>query len=120
MEKLMMWAVPVMAHLPRAVSYEQLGALIIHDIYESMNAVSVAMQSEDNAVKISAVDVLIARMTSVKTTMRILTQTKHCGAPVVSRKQEAQYLDLLNPIARQAAGWRNSLAAKSQRTDSRI
>lgn len=120
LEKLMAWAVPAMAHLPRAVSYEHLGALIIHDIYDSLNAVSIALQSDNVNTKLAAVDTLIARMTSVKTAMRVLTQAKHCGAPVMSRKQEALYLDLLIPIARQATGWRNSLSAKSQRANPRI
>lgn len=93
----MAWAMQTVAHLPRAISYEQLGALIIADIYECLRAITVAMQTNDDAVKLTAVDAVIARMTSVKTSMRILVQLRHAGTPVVSRKQEARYLELLHP-----------------------
>lgn len=113
-ERLMVWAVPMVAHLPKAVSYEHLGGLMIHDLHESMAAVGVALQSDDDHIKLSAVDAIISRMTSLKTTMRVLLQVRHGGAPVVSRRKEAEFLDLLTPVARQAAAWRNSIVQKSR------
>lgn len=98
-ERLMAWAIPVIERLPKSLPYQTLGGLLIRDIRECMDAVILTTQATDYT-RIEALNILIARMTSVKTTMRVLKASKK-----ITAQQEVQFLDLINPIAMQAGAW---------------
>lgn len=108
-ERLLQWAIPVAARLPKSLPFQTLGADMIRDIKQSLDAVAMAMQTplEDAATRLSCIELIIVRMTSVRMTMRQLVQARVNGGPVVSLRQEAAFLSLLNPIAIQAGGWRS-------------
>lgn len=82
----------------------------MHDIKLCLDATITAMQASEAATRLQCINLIIARMTTVKTTMRQFAQAKVKNTPVVSYKQEAAFLDLINPIATQAGAWRNKTA----------
>ena len=92
----MTWAIPVIERLPKSLPYQTLGGLLIRDIRECMDAVILTTQATDYT-RIEALNILIVRMTSVKTTMRVLKASKK-----ITAQHEVQFLDLINPIAMQA------------------
>lgn len=98
-ERLMIWAIPVVERLPKSLPYQTLGGLFIRDIRECMDAVILTTQASDYT-RIEALNILVACMTSVKTTMRVLKASKK-----ITAQQEVQFLDLINPIAMQAGAW---------------
>lgn len=98
-ERLMIWAIPVIERLPKSLPYQTLGGLFMRDVRECMDAVILTTQTTDYT-RIEALNILIARMTSVKTTMRVLKASKK-----ITAQQEVQFLDLINPIAMQAGAW---------------
>ena len=83
---------------------------MIRDIKLCFDATITAMQTSDATTRLQCINVIIARMTTVKTTMRQFAQARVKDTPVVSYKQEAAFLDLINPIATQAEAWRNKTA----------
>lgn len=83
---------------------------MIRDIKLCLDATIMAMQASDPATRLTAINVIIARMTTIKTTMRQFAQARVKNTPVVSFKQEAAFLDLINPIATQAGAWRTKTA----------
>ncbi len=98
-ERLMIWAIPVVERLPKSLPFQTLGGLLIRDIRECMDAVILTTQAA-GYTRIESLHILIARMTSVKTTMRVLKASKK-----ITAQQEVQFLDLINPIAMQAGAW---------------
>ena len=86
---------------------------MLHDIKLCLDATIMATQASDPATRLQFIEIIIARMTSVKTTMRQFAQARVKGAPVVSYRQEAAFLDLINPIATQAGAWRNKTAQQA-------
>lgn len=98
-ERLMIWAIPVIERLPKSLPYQTLGGLFMRDVRECMDAVILTTQAT-GYTRIEALNILIARMTSVKTTMRVLKASKK-----ITAQQEVQFLDLINPIAMQAGAW---------------
>ena len=64
-----------------------------------MDAVILTTQAT-GYTRIESLNILVARMTSVKTTMRVLKASKR-----ITTQQEVQFLDLINPIAMQAGAW---------------
>lgn len=109
-ERLLQWAIPLTERLPKSLPYQTLGGELIRDIKLSLDAVIVAMQTTEAETRLKCIDIIIGRMTTVKTTMRQFAQARIKDAPVVSYKQEAAFLDLINPIATQAGAWRNKTA----------
>lgn len=101
--------------LPKSLPYQTLGGLLLRDIRECLDAVTIAITAAEKnpRTRLECIDAVILRMTSVKTTMRALVQTRQKnGTPVVSPKQEAAFLDLIQPIATQAGAWRTKTAAQ--------
>jgi hypothetical protein len=104
-ERLLLWAVPITERLPKSLPYQALGSQMLHDIRISLDAISAAMQTTDPTTRLQCVNVLISHMTAVKTTMRILMQCRYKQTPLISYKQEAGFLGLINPIDTQAGAW---------------
>lgn len=98
-ERLMTWAIPFVERLPKSLPYQTIGGLLIRDIRECMDAVILTTQAS-GYTRIEPLQILIARMTAIKTAMRVLKATKR-----ITAKQEVQFLDLINPIATQAGAW---------------
>lgn len=109
-ERLLQWAIPITERLPKSLPFQTLGGEMIHDIKLCLDATIMAMQASDATTRLNCINVIIARMTTVKTTMRQFAQARVRDTPVVSYKQEAAFLDLINPIATQAGAWRNKTA----------
>lgn len=99
-ERLMIWVFPVVERLPKSLPYQTIGGLLIRDIRECMDAVILTTQSSGRD-RLAGVNILIARMTSVKTAIRVLKAMKR-----ITPQQEVQFLDLINPISIQAGSWR--------------
>lgn len=110
-ECLLIWAIPMVERLPKSLPYQVLGGRIIANINDCLDAIIFATQSTDYT-RIGQLNILIARMTTVKTAMRTLKATKKIAA-----NQEVQFLDLINPIAMQAGAWRNKVTKDAQNSD---
>lgn len=106
-ERLMLWAVPYVERLPKSLPYQTLGGLLIRDIRECLDAIILATQASDYT-RIEALNILVARMTAVKTTMRVFKNLKK-----ITEKQEVQFLDLINPIQMQAGAWINKVTKEA-------
>lgn len=109
-ERLLQWAIPITERLPRSLPFQTLGSEMIRDIKLCLDATIMAMQAPDAATRLQCINVIIARMTTVKTAMRQFAQARVKDTPVVSYRQEAAFLDLINPIATQAGAWHNKTA----------
>lgn len=105
-ERLLQWAIPTTERLPKSLPYQTLGGKMIKDIMLCLEVTIMAVNTPDPATRLQCIDIIISRMTMVKTTMRQFAQARIKGAPVVSYKQEAAFLDLINPVATQAGAWR--------------
>ena len=126
-ENLLLWLVPIIERLPKSVPYQTLGGLAIRDANECLDAIVVAHGLDKNnpnyqMARRECFGILVARMTSIKTKMRIFQQCRIRVkdaegnprlAPVLAPKQEAKFLDLVNPIAVQAGAWLASTQSTS-------
>lgn len=129
-ESLLLWLVPVIERLPKSVPYQTLGGLAIRDANECLDAIVVAHGLDKNSpnyqmARRECFGILVARMTSIKTKMRVFQQCRIRVkdaegnprlAPVLSPKQEAKFLDLVNPIAIQAGAWLAAAPSTSSQT----
>lgn len=106
-ENLMIWSIPFVERLPKSLPYQTLGGLLIRDIRECLDAVILTTQASASA-KVGPLQILIARMTAVKTTMRVLKESKK-----ITAQQEVQYLDMLNSISTQAGAWMRKVAMEA-------
>lgn len=118
-EALFIWLIPVLERLPKAETYKVLTGYIVRDVCECMDAIVLAHGLDKSSANYDLArkecfGVLVARMTGLKTKMRVLQQCRIKVkdaegntrlAPVFSPKQEAKFLDLVNPIAVQAGAW---------------
>lgn len=108
-ERLMIWAIPFVERLPKSLPYQTLGGLLIRDIRESMDAVILTTQAS-GYTRITGINILIARMTAVKSTMRCLKAAKK-----ITAQQEVQFLDLINPISIQAGSWKSKVEQEASK-----
>lgn len=129
-ESLLLWLIPVIERLPKSVSYQTLGGLAIRDANDCLDAIVVAHGLDKGnpnylTARRECFGVLVARMTSIKTKMRIFQQCRIRVkdaegntklAPILSPKQEAKFLDLVNPIAVQAGAWLGATPSTSSQT----
>ena len=86
-ERLLQWAIPTTERLPKSLPYQKLGGEMIHDIKICLEAAIMAVNATDPATRLQCIDIIIARMTMVKTTMRQFAQARIKGAPVISYRQ---------------------------------
>ena len=115
MERLLTWAMPVVARLPKALPYQVLGGKFISNIHECLDIISIAyMLDKESPVYMArrkdCYGNLCLKLTSLKTAMRVFVRQRFVNpkgdlVPVVSPKQEVQFLDLINPIAVQIDAW---------------
>lgn len=99
-ERLLSWAIPVVNSLPKSLASQTLGGLLIRDLHDSLNAITIALRATDKAQKIQCIKLLCVHLTAVQTVMRTFTENRF-----VSLKQEAEFLDLVNQITTQAEAW---------------
>ena len=99
-ERLLSWAMPIVDSLPKSLACQTLGGLLIRDLHDCLGTILIAKDVTDTGAKIQAIKLLLVSLTSVQTTMRTFTELR-----AVSLKQEADFLDLVNPITNQAKGW---------------
>ena len=111
-ERLLLWAIPLAERLPKSLPYQIIGGEMVADIKHGVDEIICAMHAGDAATRLRCITSLLARMASVKMTMRTLVQCKVNFVPVVSNKQEAAFLDLINPICAQATAWRAKTAGQ--------
>ncbi|MCM1219919.1 MAG: hypothetical protein NC548_36060 [Lachnospiraceae bacterium] len=128
-ENLFLWLIPVTERLPKSLPFQSMGATLIRELNDCLDVIVVAHGLDKNSpnyemARRDCFGVLVSRMTSIKTKMRVLQQTKIKvkdaqgkikSAPIFSPKQVAKFLDLVNPIAIQAGAW---LAAKPKQDSS--
>ena len=91
---------PIVDSLPKSLACQTLGGLLIRDLHDCLGTILIAKDATDTGAKIQAIKLLLVSLTSVQTTMRTFTELR-----AVSLKQEADFLDLVNPITNQAKGW---------------
>lgn len=101
-ERLLEWSIPVVERLPRSLPYKELGGMLIRDLKEALDWVVLAIQSEGLLERLECINGVIMRMTSVKTTYRLLNRVR---SDAISHGQYAQALDMLNTIADQSGKW---------------
>ena len=119
LERLLLWVIPMVAKLPKNVAFATLGEAAIHDVCDCLEAVTAfqSLSKDDpniRAAKKRCLLLVTARMTALKTKTRVLVQQRirvigkdnndHL-VPILSPRQEAVFLDLLNPIEFQAYAW---------------
>lgn len=101
-ERLLEWTIPVADRLPKSVSWRELGGLLVRDLKESLDFVVLAFQTEDKLERLECLNGLVMRMTSVKTTFRLMHRVRR---DILSHGQHAQMLDMMNSISDQAGKW---------------
>lgn len=101
-ERLLEWTIPVADRLPKSVSWRELGGLLVRDLKESLDFVVLAFQTEDRLERLECLNGLVMRMTSVKTTFRLMHRVRR---DILSHGQHAQMLDMMNSISDQAGKW---------------
>ena len=101
-ERLLEWSVPVAERLPKSLPYKELGGLLIRDLKEALDFVVLAFQATDRLERLEYINAMVMRMTSVKTSYRIMHRVRR---DAISHGQYAQALDMLNSIADQAGKW---------------
>lgn len=101
-ERLLEWSIPVVERLPRSLPYKELGGLLIRDLKEALDFVVLAFQAEGTLERVECINAVVMRMTSVKTSYRLLNRVRR---DAISHGQYAQALDMLNVIADQAGKW---------------
>lgn len=101
-ERLLEWSIPVVERLPRSLPYKELGGKLVRDLSEALDFVVLAFQAEGLAERVECINAVIMRMTSVKTTYRLLNRVRR---DAISHGQYAQALDMLNVIADQSGKW---------------
>lgn len=100
-ERLLLWAVPIVERLPKSLPYQVMGRKVIEDIEESLDLITLALQSDGGDGRLQLLDLLTVRMTSVRTHFRILSELK-----ALSLNQHAAYLEFATSIASQLGAWR--------------
>ncbi len=101
-ERLLEWSIPVVERLPRSLPYKELGGLLIRDPKEALDFVVLAFQADGTLERVECINAVVMRMTSVKTSYRLLNRVRR---DAISHGQYAQALDMLNVIADQAGKW---------------
>lgn len=101
-ERLLEWSIPVVERLPRSLPYKELGGLLIRDLKEALDFVVLAFQAEGPLERVECINAVVMRMTSVKTSYRLMNRVRR---DAISHGQYAQALDMLNVIADQAGKW---------------
>lgn len=101
-ERLLEWTIPVADRLPKSVSWRELGGLLVRDLKESLDFVVLAFQTEDKLERLECLNGLVMRMTSVKTTFRLMHRVRR---DILSHGQHAQMLDMMNSISDQTGKW---------------
>lgn len=114
-ERLLSWMIPVVARLPKSTPFQVLGGKIISNLSDCLDIISIAYALDRNsptydARKKDCYGNLCVRLTSVKTLMRVFTRQRFTNpkgdlVPVVSPKQEGQFIDLINQVAVQVDAW---------------
>ena len=113
-ERLLEWSIPVVERLPRSLPYKELGGLLIRDLKEALDFVVLAFQADGPLERVECINAVVMRMTSVKTSYRLLNRVRR---DAISHGQYAQALDMLNVIADQAGKWlrKNKFVLAEQR-----
>ena len=101
-ERLLEWSIPVVERLPKSLPYRELGGKKVRDLSEALDFVVLAFQADGPLARLECINGMIMRMTSVKTTYRLLNRVRR---DTISHGQYAQALDLLNVIADQSGKW---------------
>lgn len=99
-ERLLSWAFPIVNSLPKSLASQTLGGIMIRDLHDSLNAITIGLCAKDKEQKAQCIKLLLVHITAVKTAMRTFTEHRN-----VSMKQEAEFLDLVNQITVQAEAW---------------
>lgn len=99
-ERLLSWAMPIVNSLPKSLASQTLGGLVIRDLHDSLDAITIGLTTGDRAQKVQCIKLLTVHITAVQTAMRTFTEHRY-----ISLKQEAEFLDLVNQITVQAEAW---------------
>ena len=93
-ERLLFWAMDVVDRLPKSLAMQELGKKVMNDLTDCLDAVTLALQAEKGAARLEFIDVLILRMTSVKTIFRIMYEkSKQQKTKVLTPKQYTVFLE---------------------------
>ena len=92
-----------------------MGGKLVRDLAEALDFVVLAFQAQGTLERVECINGVIMRMTSVKTTFRLMNRVRR---DAISHGQYAQALDMLNVIADQSGKWlkkNRALLAEQQR-----
>jgi hypothetical protein len=114
-ERLLQWSVPAVERLPKSIPYQILGSRLVSNIAEILDFIVMAYELDSNLSSYQqsrrhCYANINARIIAIKTSVRVLTAVKytdkkHGKVPLISPKQEANFLDLVNQLAGQAMAW---------------
>lgn len=114
-ERLLFWTMDVVDRLPKSLAMQELGKKVIRDLTESLDAVTLALQTERGDARRECIDVLILRMTSVKTIFRLLYEkSKQSNSKVLTPKQYTVFLEFVQSIGSEVGRWRKAQTFKEQ------
>lgn len=99
-ERLISWAMPVVDSLPKSLAAQTLGGIVIRDLHDCLDTILIAISATDETQKLECIKLLNVHLTAIATAMRVFTENRY-----MSIKQEADFLDLFNPITSQAQTW---------------
>ena len=91
---------PIVNSLPKSLASQTLGGLVIRDLHDSLDAITIGLCTTDKVQKAQCIRLLSVHLTAIQTAMRTFTEHKY-----ISLKQEAEFLDLVNQITVQADAW---------------
>lgn len=105
-ERIYDFSIDVGARLPKSLPYKVLGEGMLRDLRDSLALVNLAQQAEEGVGRLELIKALVVRMTSVKTDYRALYARSSKGpARVLSPKQYAAFLDMMNEVSFQVSRW---------------
>ena len=113
-ERLLFWAMDVVDRLPKSLAMQELGKKVMNDLTDCLDAVTLALQAEKGAARLEFIDVLILRMTSVKTIFRIMYEkSKQQNTKVLTPKQYTVFLEFVRSISSETGRWRKAQTSES-------
>ena len=116
----MIFAIPMISRLPKAVPYQVMGGRFINSISDCLDLIALAYTTDRkspdyDSVRRQYLSSLTLRIESLKTAVRIFKRVRHTNhkgdlVPVVAPRHEAEFIDLINQISIQLNAWLGSKA----------
>ena len=110
-ERLLEHSFGIVDRTPKNEAYRVMGERLLKNLYDSLDFIVLAFQSEDGQGKLNCINGLVLSMTSVKMTYRMLFRISEHQAnakgksPIITKNQYSQAIDFILSISKQAGAW---------------